>query len=357
MSWDDLNDENYAWPSVDEVRQYRRQVRDLVLSVIETLDFSMPINWESPMWPLVMCIEHERIHLETSSVLIRQLPISQVKTDNENWPRCNVFSGAPINTLIDVPSGDVICNKQWNDDLYGWDNEYGHHQASVAEFKASQFVVSNGEFLTFVEAGGYENSDYWEEEGNKWREYTKASHPTFWVKTDNGYLYRSMLEAFPLPLSWPVDVNYHEAKAFCNYKSEQSGTLIRLPTEDEWLRLREFAGITENTYSDGYNIALNKYASSEPVDVNQNGDFYDVVGNVWQWTETPIYPFDGFKVHPLYDDFTTPTFDNKHNLIKGGSWISTGNEAMAQSRYAFRRHFFSTRRLSLCRSCATHTGK
>ena len=89
-----------------------------------------------------------------------------------------------------------------------------------------------------------------------------------------------------------------------------------------------------------YNIALNKYASSEPVDINQAGDFYDVVGNVWQWTETPIYPFDGFKVHPLYDDFTTPTFDNKHNLIKGGSWISTGNEAMAQSRYAFRRHFF-----------------
>ena len=340
MSWDDLNDENYAWPSVDEVRQYRRQVRDLVLSVIETLDFSMPINWESPMWPLVMGIEHERIHLETSSVLIRQLPISQVKTDNENWPRCNVFSSAPINTLIDVPSGEVICNKQWNDVLYGWDNEYGHHQASVAEFKASQFVVSNSEFLAFVEAGGYENSDYWEEEGNKWREYTKAAHPTFWVKTDNGYLYRSMLEAFPLPLSWPVDVNYHEAKAFCNYKSEQSGTLIRLPTEDEWLRLRECAGVTEDTYSNGFNIALNKYASSEPVDVNQIGDFYDVVGNVWQWTETPIYPFDGFKVHPLYDDFTTPTFDNKHNLIKGGSWISTGNEAMAQSRYAFRRHFF-----------------
>jgi len=45
-------------------------------------------------------------------------------------------------------------------------------------------------------------------------------------------------------------------------------------------------------------------------------------------------------VHPLYDDFSTPTFDGKHNLIKGGSWISTGNEAMKHSRYAFRRHFF-----------------
>jgi putative 4-mercaptohistidine N1-methyltranferase len=49
---------------------------------------------------------------------------------------------------------------------------------------------------------------------------------------------------------------------------------------------------------------------------------------------------DGFKVHPYYDDFSTPTFDGKHNLIKGGSWISTGNEATRDSRYAFRRHFF-----------------
>ena len=76
MSWDDLNDENYDWPKVEEVRQYRNQVRTLVCDLIDTMSFSMPIDWESPMWPVVMGIEHERIHLETSSVLIRQLPIA-----------------------------------------------------------------------------------------------------------------------------------------------------------------------------------------------------------------------------------------------------------------------------------------
>jgi hypothetical protein len=70
------------------------------------------------------------------------------------------------------------------------------------------------------------------------------------------------------------------------------------------------------------------------------GEFFDIIGNVWQWTETPITGFDGFQVHPYYDDFSTPTFDTQHNLIKGGSWISTGNEATRDSRYAFRRHFF-----------------
>ena len=50
-------------------------------------------------------------------------------------------------------------------------------------------------------------------------------------------------------------------------------------------------------------------------------------------------PYEGFFTHPWYEDFTEPTFDGKHNLIKGGSWISTGNEALLASRYAFRRHF------------------
>lgn len=340
MSWDDLNDDNYNWPAVDDVRNYRLKVRDTVLSLIDSIDFTVPITWESTMWPVIMGIEHERIHLETSSVLIRQLPLSFVETKHKAWPLCQENGAAPTNSLLAVPAGKVHCNKQWDDAYYGWDNEYGTHEDEVDAFRASKYLVSNGEFLQFVEDGGYLNAEYWEEEGNKWREYTHAEHPIFWIKSNTGYKYRSMLNEVELPLNWPVDVNYHEAKAFCNYMSVKTGELIRLPSENEWLRLRDYAKVDEPIYGNGFNIALQRYASCEPVDTHQRNGFYDVVGNVWQWTETPIYPFEGFKVHPLYDDFTTPTFDNKHNLIKGGSWISTGNEATRNSRYAFRRHFF-----------------
>jgi putative 4-mercaptohistidine N1-methyltranferase len=87
-------------------------------------------------------------------------------------------------------------------------------------------------------------------------------------------------------------------------------------------------------------LHLDHGASSCPVDRHAHGEFFDVVGNVWQWTETPIYPFEGFRVHDIYDDFSTPTFDGRHNLMKGGSWVSCGNESIRASRYAFRRHFF-----------------
>jgi formylglycine-generating enzyme required for sulfatase activity len=57
-----------------------------------------------------------------------------------------------------------------------------------------------------------------------------------------------------------------------------------------------------------------------------------VIGNVWQHTETPTMPFNGFRTHPIYDDFSVPTFDTRHNMIMGGSWISTGNEATRHAR-------------------------
>jgi putative 4-mercaptohistidine N1-methyltranferase len=136
-------------------------------------------------------------------------------------------------------------------------------------------------------------------------------------------------------------VNYHEAKAFCNWKAEQTGLAIRLPTEDEWYRMYDHCGLGELAQQRAQaNLHLDFAASSCPVDTFKQGDLYDVVGNVWQWTETAIYPFDGFQVHPFYDDFTMPTYDGKHNLFKGGSWISSGNESRKAARYAFRRHFF-----------------
>lgn len=342
MSWDDLNEANYNWPTVDRVRAYRRRVKEALLALIDRVDVQFPITWQSPVWPILMGIEHERIHLETSSVLIRQLPFDQVQAHSA-FPICPDQTGQPpANHWVDVSAGAVVIDHQDPVNLYGWDNEYGQHRAQVGEFKAGAMLVSNAEFLTFVQAGGYQSHHHWTEEGQGWLNFTKAAYPTFWLKKGDDFYLRTMTHEIPMPWSWPVEVNYLEAKAFCNWKAEQTGEPIRLPSEDEYLRLRDVCALPQTETAIGLqaNLNLSQYASSTPVNANFFGEVYDVVGNVWQWTETPIYPFEGFKVHPLYDDFTTPTFDNKHNIFKGGSWISTGNEANLHSRYAFRRHFF-----------------
>ena len=79
MSWDDLNDAHYDWPRVAEVKAYRDQVREFVDGIIRRLPLKLPIDWDNPFWAIMMGIEHQRIHLETSSVIIRRMPIEKVR--------------------------------------------------------------------------------------------------------------------------------------------------------------------------------------------------------------------------------------------------------------------------------------
>lgn len=343
MSWDDLNEAHYNWPPIPEVRAYRDQVKALVDKLISELPLDEKgIGWNSPWWAIMMGIEHERIHLETSSVLIRQLPLEKVK-QLEFWKVCEESGAAPQNELLEVPGGNVALGRDDDDPLYGWDNEYGSVRYEIKPFKASRFLVSNAEFLEFIKAGGYENEHYWTAEGWAWKSYQQASQPRFWIKeADGSYRLRCMASVIPMPWNWPAEVNYLEAKAFCNWKAEATGKPIRLPSEEEWLHLRDLHLKSDQPYWDQApgNINLEHYSSSCPVDKFAFDGFFDLIGNVWHWTETPIYALPGFKIHPYYDDFSVPTFDGRHNLIKGGSWISTGNEALRNARYAFRRHFY-----------------
>jgi len=341
MSWDDLDSSHYDWPSVDEVKAYRKQVFDCVNSIIDNMPLSLPIQQDSLAWVILMGCEHERIHLETSSVIMRMLPLSDLTMIDKHWQACEESGLQPKNEWLKINKQSIVLGKKAQDETYGWDNEYGAQHVDVDAFKASKYTVTNGEYMAFVDDGGYQDARWWTEEGDAWRTYRNARMPRFWLKKNEQYFQRNLLNEIPLPLDWPVEVNYLEAKAFCQWKAAQTGTFVRLPTEAEWYCLREKVAGDSPSWGDAPgNINLEYYASSCPVNKFENDGFFDICGNVWQWTESPVDGYDGFNVHPLYDDFSTPTFDGKHNLMKGGSWISTGNESIASSRYAFRRHFF-----------------
>jgi len=370
MSWDDLNEGHYDWPAVDAARDYRNKVRVAVDCLIQTMPLTLPITWESPWWVILLGIEHERIHLETSSVLIRQLPIELVRP-SPLWKICSELrrsiESVPANELKAVPGGRVKLGKPFDHPLYGWDLEYGHSSATVGAFNASKFLVSNAEFYQFVADRGYETKEHWTSDGWQWVTWKKAKWPLFWrpvygeakagaavpAGSDSpeerpivSWRYRAYAEEIDMPWDWPVDCNQLEAKAFCNWKAAKTGKKIRLPTEEEWTQLRDTAYPDTKENDQPYwtvapqNINLEHGASSCPIDKFELNGFYDVFGNVWQHTETALVPFTDFKIHPIYDDFSVPTFDTRHNVIKGGSWISTGNEATRLARFAFRRHFY-----------------
>jgi 5-histidylcysteine sulfoxide synthase/putative 4-mercaptohistidine N1-methyltranferase len=352
MSWDDLNAAHYDWPAVATVSNYRAAMREFIDDFIQTMPLSLPITPDQPAWVILMGIEHERIHLETSSVIMRQMPLAELRSGDELteeeqrlWASCPAAGTPPANEWLPVHGQTVRLGKPAADQTYGWDNEYGVEEVRLPAFRAGRRLVSNAEFLEFVADGGYRDESLWTEEGRGWLHYTRAEHPKFWVRRGDACFQRNLLDEIPLPLNWPVEVNCLEAQAYCAWLRKTTGENVQLPTEAHWYALRQTIpadlALDQPAWKTAPgNINLEHGATSTPVDAFPQGEFCDVIGNVWQWTRTPIMPFKGFEVHPLYDDFSVPTFDGRHNLIKGGSWISTGNEALASSRYAFRRHFF-----------------
>jgi len=340
MIWDEESN-RFQWPDVHEVRSYRAKVRQCVDELIMNLPMTLPVTQDDPFWAIWMGIEHERIHIETSSVLHRQMPI-HVISPHEDFPLCTTAGKNPHNEMVPFKGGKITMGKGESDNgFYGWDNEYGLQTVDVKPFEASLYLVSNGEYMEFVESGGYTDKQWWDEEGLKYLRIRQASCPPFWILQNDGrYRYRALTQEIEMPMNWPVEVNALEAAAFCRWKSQYDKQEYRLPTEAEWVSMISECGLNTNVFDDeSSNLNLCHYASSVPVDTFFHRLIYDGVGNVWQWTSTPIDGYEGFAPHEWYDDFSTPTFDHKHNLMKGGSWISTGNEIVSTSRYAFRRHF------------------
>ena len=341
MSWDDVDSSNYKWAEVSEVREYRAKVKNVVDTLIDTLEFTLPITQESPMWIILMGIEHERIHIETSLVLHRQMPLEFIKEVEEFNSFRDVQKDTFQNEMIDIDAQTIILGKDINHNLYGWDNEYGSYTQKVEHFKTSKYLVSNAEYMEFVKENGYENYQFWDEEGKKFLERSGVKYPPFWVKNENGFQYRALSSIVEMPMNFPVEVNALEAEAFCRYKSSKEGMNYSLPSEIQYRAIYEHSQLKDILELDEESSNQNfNFFSSSPVDRYEFNGIYDVIGNVWQWSSTPIFGFEGFKVHPAYDDFSTPTFDNKHSLILGSSWASSGNLIMKHSRYAFRKHFY-----------------
>jgi len=338
------------WPSEERTYAYRRECFARILEVVRRAPAGERVDEAHPYWALHMGLEHDRIHFETSSVLIRQARLELVARP-DGWEYAPLESPEPHQGWVEIGSSRVRLGKPATVDTFGWDNEYGSRVGDVPGFSVQRNLVTNGEFAEFVEDGGYRDRRLWSEEGWGWRQEHGVSAPRFWAQQEGGWRYRATFDEMPLPTTWPAEVSWLEAEAYRNW----FGGGARLLTE------LEFNAVTSGyldpdsdvVFTDGCNLNL-RYGSPSPVgflpSATSPEGVNDVFGNVWTWLADSFSPLSGFRPHPCYSDFSAPYFDDDHKMMLGGSWASSGTSASRFYRLWFRKYFYQHAGFRLARS-------
>lgn len=331
-----------AWPDREVVQAYGRRVDAAIIDALGSPQFDPELRAHSDMAYTI--IEHELMHQETLLYIWHELPHEYKIAPADYRAEIHPASRRPASGRVAVPAGTAQLGCAPLAIPFGWDNEFPELRVPVAAFEIDINKVSNGEFMAFVEAGGYRERPWWSAEGWAWLQEKSVSHPHFWQKTDNGWYWRGMFDYFALPSDWPVYVSHAEASAYAAWRG------ARLPSEAEYQRAAYGSPEGEARrypWGDGVpdatrgNFDMRRFEPS-PVGSSPAGasawGVEDLVGNGWEWTATPFSGFPGFAPMAAYPEYSADFFDNRHYVLKGASPATPG----ALIRPTFRNWFRAT---------------
>jgi gamma-glutamyl hercynylcysteine S-oxide synthase len=335
-------DQPTDWPSLERVREYVSRIRvslDEKLAVAITDDRYQRDGFSLDTL-LNVAIEHRLMHVETLAYMLHQLPFSRKFPQPASAP---VLTSPLKISMASIPGGRIHLGLSRQSGEFGWDNEFEAHTAEVPAFEIDRCMVSNGQFLQFLEDQGYERRELWGDADWEWRSASSVSVPVFWHKTDGAWFWRTMFAEIPLPLDWPVYVSHAEASAFARWAGKT------LPTEEQWQRAAYGSSEeAERFYPWGKDAPTSTHGNFDfqswdpmPVNAHPRGQsafgIEGMLGNGWEWTSTAFGPFPGFEPFPFYRGYSADFFDGRHFVIKGGS----SRTAACMLRPTFRNWFQS----------------
>lgn len=362
--WDSFDiDHKNRWkegvvPSLESTLAYSNEVIERVLNRIDNRAWS-----EDAHYLYRYAVHHEQMHIE-SQIWCRQTlgypaPFGVVPNNPVQSP------DQALDALI--PEGDYRIGKL-PDDLnkatlgFAFDAEKPGRVVHLAPFLIAKRSVSQGDFLAFVEAGGYDNLDYWSYGGKNWllqyrdqdkdiakQARTSVPGPIYWACHNGKWSRRWFDQWLPLNPAHPLlNISYWEAEAYCAWAKR------RLPTEAEWeaATLNATLDGPAPCYPWGDSIAdcqgdLDAEAlGTNSVDADDFGKnpfgLKQTIGTAWEWTSDQFLPYDGFTMD-MYPYMSTLQF-GYHKVTKGGSCATSRSLIRGTYRQAylpFRRDVFT----------------
>jgi ergothioneine biosynthesis protein EgtB len=297
-------------PGLAEVKAYRANVDERMAALLAKQPVSADIAEL-----VTLGLHHEQQHQELLLTDIKHLlacnPLSPVY--QPQWPLSSVVS-APA-TWLDFKGGQVAIGH--SGDGFAFDNESPRHEVLLQPYALATRPVNHGDWLQFMNDGGYRNPRWWMSAGWDWVQAQQLHAPLYWQPDGaGGWTNFTLHGRAPIDPHTPVvHVSWFEADAYARWRAEQDGLPIRLPTEAEWEHAAEQQGAGWNergNFLDG--------AALHPMPPQRQApSLLQMGGDVWEWTASSYLPYPGYRAWAGAVGEYNGKFMINQMVLRGGS--------------------------------------
>ncbi len=308
-------------PTVAETNRFRESVDGCVIKLIEGADAALLDELEPVM---VLGLHHEQQHQE---LLVTD--IKHVFAQNPLYPVFEAALPADAGTARPDPQHfiefeETMATIGHRGSAFSYDNEGPQHRAYVPAFSLSNRPVTNGEYLAFMESGGYTRPEFWLSMGWTGVNEQRWDAPLYWAKRDGEWWnftmsgFRRVDEAEPV-----THVSYFEADAYANWDG------ARLPTEFEWERASADVPIEGNF------VDAQRFHPAPAPSNAQDAELLQMFGDVWEWTRSAYLPYPGYRAAPGALGEYNGKFMCNQMVLRGGSCATSRDHIRSTYRNFF----------------------
>lgn len=315
-------------PSQSDVLAYRGHVDEALSKLLAAGLLEQPVIAEL----VELGINHEQQHQELLLTDILALfACNPLRPAYQKAPKLRDVSAAAPVEWVSFDGG--IKQAGANGDAFCFDNELPRHDVLIHPFSIANRTVTNGEWLEFMDDGGYRDAALWLSDGWSVVKSEGWNAPLYFEQRD-GCWFQMTLHGLvePDPAAPVCHISYYEADAFARWAGK------RLPSEFEWeIAAASATGSSGNTLSSG---ALRPMPAQADFQSGKQGNLQQMLGDVWEWTSSAYLPYPGFRAAPgAVGEYNGKFMVNQH-VLRGASCAT----AEGHSRLTYRNFFYPHQR-------------